>query len=484
MSSRNLSSPIVIHWFRQDLRLADNPALSAAAAAGQVLPIYIFEQSTAPHAAMGAASRCWLHHTLHALQQTLEGKLAIFAGDPLTILRAIIQHTQASAVYWNRCYEPWRIARDKQIKQALLADGVQVHSDKCSLLWEPWEVLKADGTPYKVFTPFYRKGCLRAHAPRTPLPAPANLIIHQQQHLPAQCSLEELALLPKLPWGQSMMAHWQVGEVAAQQRLQQFLQQGLSGYKNGRNFPSQSHVSRLSPHLHWGEISPNQVWYAAKQTAAPEEDIAHFQSELAWREFSYSLLYHFPNLPEKNLQTKFEAFPWHEDAQALSRWQQGQTGYPIVDAGMRELWLTGYMHNRVRMIVGSFLVKNLLLPWQQGAAWFWDCLVDADLANNSASWQWVAGSGADAAPYFRIFNPILQGQKFDAQGDYTRHYVPELAKLPDKYLFSPWEAPDKVLAQAGVVLGETYPQPMVDVKVSRERALAAYQVLRDAGKNG
>ena len=278
-----------------------------------------------------------------------------------------------------------------------------------------------------------------------------------------------------------MASHWQIGEAAAVTRLYDFVDGGLNGYKDGRNFPARPHTSRLSPHLHWGEISPNMAWYAAiekRDQAGFDNDIDVFLSELGWREFSHSLLYHFPHLPRQNLQSKFDSFPWQSDDNNLRAWQQGKTGYPIVDAGMRELWETGYMHNRVRMIVGSFLVKNLLLHWHHGEAWFWDCLVDADLANNSAGWQWIAGCGADAAPYFRVFNPITQGTKFDADGSYTRRFVPELAALPNKYLFSPWDAPALELQAAGITLGNEYPKPVVDVKQSREAALAAFATTR------
>ncbi len=469
-----MNKPVAICWFRQDLRLTDNPALCAAAAAGVVLPIYILDDINAGDAAMGAASRCWLDASLRQLNAALDGQLRVYSGDAQKILAELVNEYAVSAVYWNRCYEPWRIQRDKQIKQQLKECDVVTESFNASVLWEPWDVLKADGTPYKVFTPFYKRGCLNAIPPRKPLAAPKSLTLFSTQK--NATSVDDLKLLPSLPWGKSMMSHWQVGEQAAQKRLTEFLSDGIEDYKEGRNFPIQDNVSRLSPHLHFGEISPNQVWYAAKACKA-DENRDCFLSELGWREFSYSLLYYCPELPEKNLQTKFDAFAWCEDEEIVQLWQRGQTGYPIVDAGMRELWQTGYMHNRVRMIVGSFLVKNLLLHWHQGEAWFWDCLVDADLASNSASWQWVAGCGADAAPYFRIFNPVTQGQKFDAQGLYTRHYVPELAQLPDKYLFNPWEAPAAVLEQAGVILGETYPQPIVELRSSRERALAEFKRL-------
>ncbi len=471
--------PNVICWFRQDLRLLDNPALTDAAAAGSVLPVYILDDENAGEHAMGGASRWWLHHSLNSLSSALGDNLAVYQGDPLPILQQLITEHDISAVFWNRCYEPWRIDRDRTIKETLEQSGIEVETSNGSLLWEPWETVKADGDPYRVFSPFFRKGCVKAHPPREPLPKPESLsLIKVTEHQ----GVDALSLLPTIPWHEQFEPHWQISESAAHQRLQEFLAQGIHDYKEGRNFPAKKNVSRLSPSLHFGEVSPNQVWYAAKSMHSGN-DLEHFLSELGWREFSNNLLYFFPHLPEKNLQAKFDAFPWRDDAEALERWQRGMTGYPIVDAGMRELWQTGYMHNRVRMIVGSFLVKNLLLHWRHGERWFWDTLVDADLANNSASWQWVAGSGADAAPYFRIFNPITQGQKFDPDGTYTRHYIPELKDVPDKYLFNPWDAPPAILEKAGVELGSTYPEPIVDVKASRESALAAFQSLK-ANVNG
>ena len=365
------------------------------------------------------------------------------------------------------------------LKQQLLDLNIDCQTYNASLLWEPWDVLKNDGNPYKVYTHFYRNGCLKLQPPRKPITAPKNLQLFKSKlDFPGKVSnIQELQLLPKINWDQHMVKLWKIGEVAAKQRLAQFLIDGLKNYKENRNYPSLTNVSRLSPHLHFGEISPNQVWYAAKQSMEFNHDLDHFLSELGWREFSYYLLYHFPNLPTNNFQEKFNHFPWKNNKKWLQAWQQGQTGYPIVDAGMRELWQTGYIHNRVRMVVGSFLVKNLLLDWRLGEQWFWDCLVDADLANNSASWQWVAGSGADAAPYFRIFNPVTQGEKFDQHGSYTKRFVPKLAKLPEKYLFKPWEAPAEVLAAAGVILGKTYPKPIVSLELSRNQALAAYKEL-------
>ena len=308
-----------------------------------------------------------------------------------------------------------------------------------------------------------------------PLDRPKNIRLTQDSA--GSLTLEELRLLPKPRWDKTLEPHWTIGEANAGERLSHFLKTGLPYYKEGRNFPAKPYVSRLSPHLRFGEISPNQVWWAAR-SLGEDKNIDHFCFELGWREFSYSLLYHNPDLPWKNLQSKFDCFPWKEDSAALNAWRRGQTGIPLVDGGMRELWLTGYMHNRVRMIVGSFLVKNLLLHWRHGERWFWDCLVDADLANNSASWQWIAGCGADAVPYFRIFNPVAQGQKFDPNGEYVRRFVPEISALPDAYLFCPWQASPEVRKTAGVILGETYPEPIVDLAGSRERALRFFDSLR------
>ena len=473
-----MTKPIAIHWFRQDLRLSDNPALIAAAEKGKVLPIFILDDDNAGAHKIGGASRWWLHHSLHALNKSLRGKLRVYRGDAQKIVCDLVKRHANCFVSWNRCYEPWRIARDTQIKAALSAQGVEHQSCNGSLLWEPWQVLKKDGTPYKVFTPFYRRGCLNAAPPREPLPKPKLRLADGEL---TALSIDDLNLLPNIRWDRQLEPHWKIGERAAQARLKQFIDEGLGDYKEGRNFPAKQNVSQLSPRLHWGEISPNQVWYDVQRVGTGiNEDC--LLSELGWREFSYSLLYHFPELPRKNLQTKFDDFPWRNNKKCLSHWQQGMTGYPIVDAGMRELWQTGYMHNRVRMIVGSFLVKNLLLHWHHGERWFWDCLIDADLASNSASWQWIAGCGADAAPYFRVFNPVTQGEKFDASGAYTRHFIPELSALPDKYLYKPWEAPESVLDAAGVELGTTYPRPIVDIKLSREQALKAFKSIKASTK--
>ena len=470
---------IIIFWFRQDLRIVDNPGLSKSLKSDKVLPIYILDDTNSNDFAMGAASRWWLHNSLRELNKNLDNKLSLYKGDPSEILESLSFRFNIKGIYWNRCYEPWRIERDKKIKSKFIEKDIIVETFNSALLWEPWEILKSDNTPYKVFTPYYRKGCLMSEAPRKPLSAPnLNTLFEDKQNI---LQLDDLNLLPRIKWYEEMEKLWEPGEKGAHKKLESFLSDGLAGYKEGRNFPSKKNVSQLSAHMHFGEISPNQVWHRAKlkkDLPRIEKDLDHFLSELGWREFSYNLLFHFPELPRENLQKKFDNFPWIDNEILFDKWKKGLTGYPIVDAGMRELWQTGYMHNRVRMIVGSFLVKNLLLHWHKGEEWFWDCLIDADLASNSASWQWVAGSGADAAPYFRIFNPILQGKRFDPDGSYIKKFIPELEQLPSKYLFSPWEAPIEVLSEANIELGSDYPEPIVDLIKSRDRALEAFSTIR------
>lgn len=477
----SIAAPVIV-WFRKDLRLADNPALNAAAEQGApVLPVFIFDAENASEWSIGAASRWWLHQSLKSLDKKLSGKLVLMRGDARELLPRLAHELGAAGVFWNRVYEPSCSRRDEMIKDELLHGSLPVRTFNGSLLFDPASTNKPDGTPYRVFTPFYRKGCLQnGIPPRKPLPAPVGMKLYDYA---GRISLVDLELMPSINWYGEIAENWTPGEDGALARLDRFLTEAIHNYKDGRDRPDQEFVSRLSPHLHFGEISPNQAWYAVLGGRTPADlsrDADHFLSELGWREFSYNLLYNEPSLTTRNLQRKFDRFPWRSDTDALSRWQRGETGFPIVDAGMRELWRTGYMHNRPRMIVASFLVKNLMLHWLEGAAWFWDTLVDADLANNSASWQWVAGCGADAAPYFRIFNPVTQGRKFDPEGRYVRRYVAELAKLPDKFVHAPWEAPPDVLAAAGVRLGDNYPQPMVDLKSSRERALAAFKSLSPA----
>jgi deoxyribodipyrimidine photo-lyase len=452
-----------IHWFRQDLRLKDNPALYEAAKSGEVLPIYILTDHDAE--TLGGASKWWLYHSLLSLKKSLGGKLLVLRGNPKELIIKLVNQFKIDRIYWNRCYEKHNLDYDYELQNTI--PNCQIYNGR--LLWDPGNVLKSDGTPYRVFTPFYRGGCLQNPiAPRIPLSAPKELRFIDCAY-PHTGDILALELLSKVTWYEKFNDHWTVGEGAAIECLDEFLKNRLYNYKVGRDFPSENYVSKLSPYLHFGEISPNQIWYnAIADRDIHEKNVDHFLSELGWREFSYNLLYHFPSLQVDNLNQKFDRFPWINDENLVKKWQNGETGFPIVDAGMRELWATGYMHNRVRMIVASFLVKNLLVHWHEGERWFWDCLVDADMANNAAGWQWVAGSGADAAPYFRIFNPVTQGIKFDPNGAYIRKYLPEIRHLPDEFLFKPWTFLEKV----------NYPRPMVELDNSRKRSLEAFASLK------
>ena len=465
----------VIHWFRQDLRLTDNPALLSATKRGRVLPVFILDEENSGKFAAGGASQWWLSHSLNSLNRSLKGHLSVYKGNPITVLSELADQFKVRAIHWNRCYEPWRMRRDAAIKSHFKTQGMDMESHNGSLLWEPWTIRKDDGSPYQVFTPFYRKGCLPYGEPRAPLSPPEQASYIADRRSPHACKPQ--ALLPQNRWHEKLEPYWQVGEEGAHARLKAFLEEGLMQYKTGRNYPSKPFVSRLSPYLRNGEISPQQIWHAVINLPR-NKHVDHFCSELGWREFAYHLLYHYPDLPTKNLRPMFDTFPWKDDELRLHAWRKGKTGVPMVDAGMRELWETGYMHNRVRMIVGSFLVKNLGIHWKHGERWFWDTLVDADLANNSAGWQWVAGSGSDAATYFRMFNPVMQGQKFDPDGDYVRRWIPEIGSLPTAYLFNPWEASDSVLSEAGIKLGVNYPSPIIDLTQSRDAAQAAFESLR------
>ena len=477
--------PVTIVWFRRDLRLTDNPALAAAVDAGSaVVPLFILDEDSPGAWAPGGASRWWLHESLAALRRALgeQGlELVLRRGAPAAILDDLARETGARAVHWNRCYEPYAIARDKAVKAGLADRGLEVRSFAASLLHEPWTVTTRSGGPYKVFTPFWK--ALRAQGdPDAPLPAPT----HLKPGAAAQTDdLDAWGLLPHRPdWAGGLRDTWSPGEAGAQERLADFLERAVSAYPDDRNRPDRPGTSRLSPHLAGGEISPRQIWHRvrdrlrAASDSAAERGCWSFLRELGWRDFSYHLLYHWPDFPERTWQPGFAAFPWRDDEAGYRAWCRGRTGYPAVDAAMRELWHSGWMHNRMRMVAASFLVKHLLIPWQRGEAWFWDTLADADLANNSASWQWVAGCGADAAPYFRIFNPVTQGETHDPDGAYVRRWVPELARLPGKYLNKPWEAPPEILRDSGVKLGETYPNPLVDHKMARDRALDAYAEIK------
>ena len=470
-------------WFRQDLRLADNPALTAAAQAGGPLAcVYLLDDETPGAWAPGGASRWWLHHALAALDAALRergNRLLLRRGRAAEAIPALARETGAGAVFWNRCYEPFAVARDTALKSALQAAGHRVETSNAALLLEPWQVKTGGGEPFRVFTPFWRalQGLYEDAAPSPApgrLPPPAAL---------AGERLDDWGLLPTRPdWAGGLRAAWSPGEAGAGARLGDFLAGALATYPVERDRPDLAGTSRLSPHLHFGEIGPRQVWHATRHAVAAagrgEAAAQKFLSELAWREFAHHLLFHFPSLPEANWRSAFDRVAWRDDPVALAAWQRGRTGYPIVDAGLRELWTTGWMHNRVRMIVASFLIKDLLLDWRQGEAWFWDTLVDADLANNAASWQWVAGSGADAAPYFRVFNPVLQGERFDPEGSYVRRWLPALAKLPKQVIHRPWEAEPALLRAAGVTLGRDYPERLVAHDTARLRALAAFKAVK------
>lgn len=480
-----MSNP-VIYWFRHDLRLHDLPGLNAAAATGQpVLPLFIVDDDTPGEWRPGGASRWWLHHSLVSLSAQLEAlgaTLHVYSGAPGNVLRDVVDQSGATAIFCSRAIEPWARRLEEDLHSQFKSLDVDVRRYPGALLFEPEDIQTKAGEPFKVFTPFWR-ACRAQPEPGEPRALPEDARFVALDDRPAD--IDTLGLLPQKPnWAAGWEDIWQPGSEGADAALARFLESGLGDYDESRNHPAREATSRLSPHIHFGEVSPRHLWHAvdahsrSKPALAPQRD--KFLAELGWREFSHHLLYHFPTVTNAPFKREFEHFPWLGSEPDLRAWQFGLTGYPIVDAGMRELWQTGYMHNRVRMIVASFLTKHLLVSWQSGARWFWDTLVDADLANNSCSWQWVAGSGADAAPYFRIFNPTLQGRKFDAAGEYVRRWVPELAGLPDKYLHEPATAPADVLAQAGVELGRTYPEPMVDHREARESALAAYGSIRSS----
>jgi deoxyribodipyrimidine photo-lyase len=471
-----------IYWIRHDLRLRDNPALSAAAEQGRVLPVFIWSPAEEGDWPLGGAAKWWLHHSLAALDSALRergSRLVIRSGPAQEVLEELIAQTRASYVAWNRRYEPAIIHRDKQVKQSLLDAGIEVESFNAALLNEPWTIKTQSGTPYKVFTPYW-KTCLDEIDQVSPLPIPRNL--QPLKKWPAGEELKSLGLLPQIHWDGGLEQAWEPGEATALKRLKKFCKSAVLEYQEGRNRIDVDGSSQLSAHLRFGELSPRQVWRAVTQAfgdsrqVAPDRDV--YLAEIGWREFSYHLLYHFPETTTRPLRENFQEFPWQSSEGHLRAWQRGQTGVPIVDAAMRHLWHEGWMPNRARMIVASYLTKNLRIAWQEGARWFWDTLVDADLASNTQGWQWTAGCGADAAPYFRIFNPVSQADKHDPHGDYIRRWVPELSELKTPWLFKPWEADEEMLSEAGVELGRTYPLPLVDLKESREAALDAYQSIR------
>jgi len=478
-----MSTPApVILWFRRDLRLADNPALHAAAASGRpVVPLYVLEEADGVRP-IGAAGLWWLDKSLRALAADLEArgsKLILRRGDAGAVVAELAEQVGASCVLWNRLYDKGAIARDTHLKTALKAKEIEADSFNASLLCEPWTLKTKTGTPFKVFTPFWQAlrkevGDSTLHRAPEKLAAP--------KHWPHSDAIDSWTLHPAQPDWSKGFDLWTPGEAGAHDRLSDFLDGELRAYPRARDEPASEGSSRLSPHLHWGEIGPRQIWRAVESAAHRHEHLGpaanKFLAELAWREFNTQILFHHGDLATANYRPDFDAFPWSSGHKGLAAWKRGQTGYPMVDAGMRQLWATGFMHNRVRMIAASFLIKHLLIDWRIGERWFWDTLVDADEANNPANWQWVAGSGADASPFFRIFSPMGQGERFDGAGAYVRQWVPELRKLDAKYIHAPWTAPQAALENAGVSLGKTYPKPIVDHDTARQRALDAFKSLK------
>jgi deoxyribodipyrimidine photo-lyase len=467
------SDPAIV-WFRRDLRLSDNPALIAAfARGGPVIPVFVWAPEEDRPWQPGAAARWWLHHSLDCLSRELASRgsrLVIRKGLSFEALLELVRETGARGLFWNRVYEPAASRRDRRLEHRFEALGLKVGTFNASLLFEPAGVRNKQGRPFQVFTPFWRS-CTEQAVFDPPAPAMRRLL--GPRRWPKSANLSELKLLPTVNRAAGFQSAWTPGERGAQSALRRFLKSGLDRYVESRDTPALDLTSRLSPHLHFGEIGPRQIWHAVSESGAEGVGGAYLR-QLGWREFAHHLLFHFPHTPTEPLRPEYAAFPWRKDPRSLRAWQAGRTGYPLVDAGIRQLWQTGWMHNRVRMIVASFLVKDLLLPWQDGSKWFWDTLVDADLANNTMGWQWAAGCGADAAPYFRVFNPVLQGEKFDPKGAYVRHWVPELARLPGRWIHKPWAAPAKVLTEAGMALGRTYPRPIVDHAAARNRALEAF----------
>ena len=466
-----------IHWFRQDLRLSQNPSIEALSKkVDRIVPIYILD----PKQRIGSVSKWWLEQSLKNLCDNIEkknGKLNIFEGNPLDIIQSLITNKNIEYFYWNRLYDPYSIATDKKIKSILKQENIDCVTFNGYLLNEPWEIKNKSGSFFKVFTPFWRH-CNEITRNRKPNKKLQNIKFYNLK-LKNSKNIQELNLTnKKLKWTDKIFKHWLPGENNAQLQLQEFINKKANKYSTGRDRPYQNLTSKLSPYLHFGEISPLEIYNQVSESKKINlQNKGKFLAELGWRDFSYNLLYHYPDMTKNPIQNKFNKFPWLKDNKNLRKWQKGLTGIPIVDAGMRQLYETGWMHNRVRMIVGSFLTKNLLLHWKHGEEWFFDTLVDADIGSNSAGWQWISGCGADASPYFRIFNPILQGQKFDPTGEYVKKYVPELKNVKDKFIHNPWEMLEENQLNSGCRIGKDYPNPIVDLKETRNRALSAFKTI-------
>ncbi|MFB1049804.1 deoxyribodipyrimidine photo-lyase [Paraliobacillus sp. JSM ZJ581] len=480
-----MTNNTIIVWFRKDLRLHDNRAFTHAAKDGKIIPVYILSEEE--EKSIGSASKWWLHYSLAHITERLAKyniPLIVKKGSYKKVLEKLIDETSASGVYFNKCYDSANRAGEKRVVKQFEEANVVIKQFESDLLFTPGSVTNQKGEPYKIFTPFWKQVRKQYVAFPTHLPKLIESGVPRDYDIG---KIYDLGLLPKHPWTKKFYTYWTPGEQHAINRWNTFLDEDIMSYDKERDFPAKDRVSRLSPYLAWGEISPRLIWHDIQrkliQLDSRQQEEVHGQLEaflrqLVWRDFAYHQLVTFPHVEDEPLKTEFKYFAWKNDQDHLDQWKQAKTGYPIVDAGMRELWETGWMHNRVRMITASFLIKHLLIHWKEGASWFRDTLVDHDRANNIMGWQWVAGSGYDASPYFRIFNPITQGDKFDPNGHYVRRWVPEIAALPTKYLFSPWTAPKEVLEEAGVELGQTYPEPIVDHKASRERALAVYQDMK------
>ena len=477
--------PTAIVWFRRDLRLFDNPAITFVSKEGfRIVPVFIWSPKEEGEWAPGLASRWWLHKSLESLSISLEKRelsLVIRSGDSFDELTRLIHETGAKIVCWNRLYEPLTRQRDKRVKAQLLSDGITVKDFNSSLLLEPWEIKNKSGEPYQVFTPF-AKNYFNIEIER-PIPKPEGFEGYNKEI--QSLRIDHLQLVPQSKWCQCLEEEWVCSEGAARGNLGGFVDSFGLEYEKLRDLPGIKGTSRLSPYLHFGQISPNRIWHEAKTTVKKKtgQIPETFLKELIWREFAYHTLYHFPHSVVEPLRKEYNAFPWSGTDKEFKVWQKGMTGYPIVDAGMRELWRTGWVHNRVRMIVASFLAKDLFISWQDGVKWFWDTLVDADLANNTLGWQWTSGCGVDAAPYFRIFNPILQGEKYDPDGLYVKHWLPELRNVSRKFIHRPWETPREFLKKNRVEIGEIYPLPIVNHDIARGKALMLYdRVIRSKKK--
>lgn len=475
MSNKNFDD-ICIHWFRRDLRISDNPAFNLALLHKKIVLVYIIDNLT--HSNLGQNSKHWLYHSLRSLNMSLFGNLSLYKGTSIDVLSMIVKSFGIKAIYWNKCYEPNYIRQDYKIKNYFLSRNISVKITNGSLLWNPQDIKNNNGEPYKIFSYFYKKAILQ-NKPRKPLNC-FNKINSYCKDKNFSLNMNQIKLILNVKSNEKFLLKWLIGEQGALFNFKKFIKTKLKNYSKARNVPSKNNVSKLSAHLHFGEISPNQLYYKINSSFLHyNDDIKCFFNQIMWREFSYNQLYYNPCLPIKNLRKKFNYFPWKFNNDYLEKWKQGKTGFPIIDAGMRELLQTGYMHNRLRMIVGSFLVKNLLIHWKYGAEWFLNKLVDADCASNSANWQWIAGSGLDYMPYFRIFNPILQAKKFDPHGIYIRNFIPEIKLLPNKYIFSPWNTPKIVLDKYDITIGTTYPYPIIDLSKSAEKSLFLFKQLKD-----